>query len=100
MKTARYLHIFVLGLFFCGALYAAGYRYTLKVSSANPPILVDQNNVPFLIVGDSPHSLFSNLSSAEAVAYLADRAARGVNLAVFQYGPKQNPQMLGKLERA
>jgi Protein of unknown function (DUF4038)/Putative collagen-binding domain of a collagenase len=40
---------------------------------------VDQNNVPFLMVGDSPHSVFSNLSLAEAAAYLADRATRGIN---------------------
>lgn len=65
------------GLLLCGA--AQGATYPVKISSANPRILVDQNNVPFLMVGDSPHSLFSNLSSADAAAYLADRAARGVN---------------------
>ena len=69
----------VVGLLLCWALHAASYRYPLKISSANPRILVDQNNVPFLMVGDSPHSLFSNLSPADAAAYLADRAARGVN---------------------
>ncbi|HTS27856.1 MAG TPA: DUF4038 domain-containing protein [Bryobacteraceae bacterium] len=69
----------VVSLFLCGALHAASYRYPLKISSANPRILVDHNNVPFLMVGDSPHSLFSNLSAVDAAAYLADRAARGVN---------------------
>jgi hypothetical protein len=77
--TASHLHIFVVGLFLGGALCAANHGYPLKISSANPRILVDQNNVPFLMVGDSPHSLFSNLSLADAAAYLADRAARGVN---------------------
>lgn|SRR5208283_1173361 len=79
MKMARRLHVLVIGMLYCGTIYAVNYRYPLKISSANPRILVDQNNVPFLMAGDSPHSLFSNLSSADAAVYLADRAARGVN---------------------
>ena len=80
MNTARRLFIFfILALSSCGALYAASYRYPVKVSSTNPRILVDQNNVPFLMVGDSPHSLIVNLSSADAATYLADRAAQGFN---------------------
>ena len=78
MNTAHHWRIFV-GLFCCGVLSAASYRYPLEISSANPRILVDQNNVPFLMMGDSPHSIFSNLSSADAEIYLADRAARGIN---------------------
>jgi len=78
MNTARHWRIFV-GLFCCGALSAASYRYPIEISSANPRILVDQNNVPFLLVGDSPHSIFTNLSSADAAIYLADRAARGID---------------------
>ena len=78
MNSARNWCIFV-GFLCCGVLSAATYRYPLKISSANPRILVDQNNVPFLMVGDSPHSIFSNLSSADAEIYLADRAARGIN---------------------
>ncbi|MGD0745741.1 MAG: DUF4038 domain-containing protein [Verrucomicrobiota bacterium] len=77
MNIPRQLSTFVIGLFFCGAVYGAS--YPLKVSSANPRILVDQNNVPFLVVGDSPHSLWVNLTSAESAAYLANRAAHGVN---------------------
>jgi len=81
MNTARHGHILAVGLILilCGSLDAANYTYPLKIGSANPRILVDQNNVPFLMVGDSPHSMFSNLSSADAAAYLADRAARGIN---------------------
>jgi len=78
-NTASHLHIFFVGLFLGGALFAADYRYPLKISGANPRILVDQDNLPFLMVGDSPHSLFSNLSSADAAAYLGDRAKRGIN---------------------
>ena len=42
--------------------------------------LVDQNNVPIFLVGDSPHAMFANLSVADATAYMADRAAHGVNV--------------------
>ncbi|MGD0500441.1 MAG: DUF4038 domain-containing protein [Bryobacteraceae bacterium] len=78
MNTARHWRLMI-ALFCCGALSAASYRYPLEISGANPRILVDQNHVPFLIVGDSPHSIFSNLTSADASMYLADRAARGIN---------------------
>jgi Protein of unknown function (DUF4038)/Putative collagen-binding domain of a collagenase len=52
--------------------------YWLKVS-ANGRYLVDQNNVPFLIMGDSPQALFVNLSEAEADSFFADRQAGGFN---------------------
>ncbi len=77
MNTARQLRIFVIGRFFCRAVFAAS--YPVKISSTNPRILVDQNNAPFLMVGDSPHSLWANLSSSNAAFYLADRAAHGIN---------------------
>ena len=51
----------------------------MKVSSTNPRILVDQNNTPFLLVGDSPHSLIVNLSEGDAAFYLADRGTNGFN---------------------
>ncbi|MGB7767964.1 MAG: hypothetical protein WBN22_03820, partial [Verrucomicrobiia bacterium] len=47
--------------------------YPVKIS-ANGRYLMDQNNVPFLMVGDAPHSLVVNLSSSNAAIYLADRA--------------------------
>ncbi len=77
MNISRLSQIFVLGVFFCGVIFGA--NYPLKISSTNPRILVDQNSVPFLMVGDSPHSLIVNLSSADAAAYLADRAAHEFN---------------------
>ncbi len=43
--------------------------------------LVDQNNTPFLLVGDAPHSLIGNLSEADAATYFAARAAQGFNAA-------------------
>jgi hypothetical protein len=39
--------------------------YPLK-ASANNRYLVDQNNTPFLMVGDSPQNLITYLSQAEA----------------------------------
>ena len=54
--------------------------YPLKVS-ANGRYLVDQNNTPFLIVGDSPQGLMSRLSEEQAESYFADRQAHGFNAA-------------------
>jgi hypothetical protein len=56
----------------------AAVAYPLKTSSVGR-YLVDQNNVPFMIVGDSPQSLIVNLSEADAAAYFADRMAAGFN---------------------
>ncbi len=52
--------------------------YPVKVS-ANGRYLVDQNNTPFLIVGDTPQNLMGRLSEKEAEAYFADRQAHGFN---------------------
>jgi hypothetical protein len=52
--------------------------YPLK-ASANHRYLVDQNNQPFLMVGDAPQTLIANLSQAEAATYMADRRKFGIN---------------------
>jgi len=52
--------------------------YPLKIS-INGRYLVDQNNSPFLIAGDSPQALIVNLSATNAAFYLADRATNGFN---------------------
>jgi hypothetical protein len=54
--------------------------YPLKLS-ANHRYLVDQNNKPFLIVGDSPQGLMGRLSEEDADRYFADREAHGFNTA-------------------
>jgi hypothetical protein len=41
--------------------------------------LVDQRNLPFLIMGDSPQALIANLSEADAASYFATRQAQGFN---------------------
>lgn len=53
-------------------------KYPLMMS-ANQRYLVDQNNVPFLLIGDSPQALIGDVSDSDAETYLADRQARGFN---------------------
>jgi chitodextrinase len=53
--------------------------YPLKVS-ANGRYLVDQNNAPVLLTGDSPQALIVNLSESEAESFFADRQAGGFNV--------------------
>ncbi|MGC2402463.1 MAG: DUF4038 domain-containing protein [Acidobacteriaceae bacterium] len=52
--------------------------FPVKVS-ANHRYLVDQNNAPFLIVGDSPQGLISRQSEKEIEGFFADRQAHGFN---------------------
>jgi chitodextrinase len=59
--------------------------YPLKASSNNR-YLVDQNNVPFLLVGDTGHALLAKLSEAEAATYLANRQMNHFN-SVAVYAP-------------
>src|SRR5258706_9769586 len=54
--------------------------FPLKVS-LNRRYLVDQDNKPFLLMGDSPQALIANLSEAEANMFFADRQANGFNAA-------------------
>jgi hypothetical protein len=67
--------------------------YPLKLA-ANKRYLADQNDVPFLIHGDSPWSLIVGLTKTEAERYLEDRRQKGfntlmVNLIEHKYkGPK------------
>jgi hypothetical protein len=52
--------------------------YPVK-TSANNRYLVDQNNVPFMIVGDSPQSLIGRMSNSDATLYMANRQRYGIN---------------------
>src|ERR1700691_3253112 len=61
-----------------GGVRAAAAVYPVKVS-ANNRYLVDQNNAPFLIMGDCPQSLTVNLSVAQADSYFSNRQAHGFN---------------------
>ena len=63
---------------------AASPAFPLKASASNR-YLVDQNNVPFLMVGDAPQTLIANLSQREAAAYMANRRSYGIKHTVDQY---------------
>ena len=52
--------------------------YPLKASSNNR-YLVDQNNTPFLMIGDSPQQLITNLSPQDAAAFMGNRRSYGIN---------------------
>ena len=58
--------------------FTAKVTYPIKVS-ANNRYLIDQNDVPFLMVGDAPQMLIANVSQAEAGAYMANRRSYGIN---------------------
>ncbi len=83
MSARQQLSIFALSFFlWCGTAFGAGSpAYPVKVSTTNPRVLVDQKNVPFLMIGDSPQALMVNLSTNEAATYFADRQAHGFNTA-------------------
>jgi chitodextrinase len=99
------LRIIVIGMLLLGLPPAnASPVYPVKTSSSNPRILVDQNNVPFLMVGDSPQSLMVNLSAANAASYLADRATNGFNTVLvdaicttYTFGPANASLLNGTL---
>ncbi len=61
-----------------GSFPAMAAVYPVKVS-ANHRYLMDRNNAPFLITGDSPQSLTVNLSTAQADSYFSNRQAHGFN---------------------
>jgi hypothetical protein len=61
-----------------GPLSATTPAYPLKVGATNR-YLVDQHNVPFLMIGDSPQTMIANLSETEAETYIANREEYGVN---------------------
>lgn len=54
--------------------------YPLKLSE-NHRYLVDRNNHPFLMVGDTPQGLMGRLTEQDAEKYFADREAHGFNTA-------------------
>jgi hypothetical protein len=57
---------------------AWGQAYPLKLS-ANHRYLADQNNIPFLITGDSPQAMTANISATNQAGYMADRERHGFN---------------------
>jgi Protein of unknown function (DUF4038)/Putative collagen-binding domain of a collagenase len=58
----------------------AGPVYPLKAAPGKR-YLIDQANVPVMIVGDSPQALITNLTETQAAQYFANRQSHGVNAA-------------------
>jgi hypothetical protein len=52
--------------------------YPVKASATNR-YLIDQKNAPFMIVGDSPHSMIGKMSKSDAAFYMTNRQQYGVN---------------------
>ena len=81
MNVNQKLGSLLLGLFVwlagCG-LMAGLPAYPLKVAPGGR-YLMDQNNHPFLIIGASPHNLFTSYTTEEACQYLTNRANAGIN---------------------
>ncbi|HEX4862073.1 MAG TPA: DUF4038 domain-containing protein [Rhizomicrobium sp.] len=59
-------------------VYAAAPVFPLKPSADNRT-LVDQNGMPFLMIGDAPQAMVGNLSVKQAKFFTKDRARYGVN---------------------
>jgi hypothetical protein len=63
-------------------------------TSTNGRYLVDRNNKPFFINGDSPQRLMGSLSEADAEKYFANREKYGINAVWIHlytsWGPKLN----------
>jgi len=82
MRKARgYACVFVAGamlLAITSTGAGAAPAFPLKASADNR-YLVDQNNVPFLMVGDSPQAMVGNLSEDDAAYFIANRAQYGIN---------------------
>ncbi len=73
------LMAFIVAGLVAGPLWSAGSPvYPLK-QSANRRYLVDQNNAPCLIIGESPQSLIVNLATNDAATFFANRSGHGFN---------------------
>ncbi|MFN8178787.1 MAG: DUF4038 domain-containing protein [bacterium] len=77
-RRAHVLLALAVVLLSCAGVGRSAPAYPVK-KSANGRYLVDQNDVPYLIVGDSPQALIVNITEAQADAFFADRAAFGFN---------------------
>jgi hypothetical protein len=72
------LIVFLAAALVLNAAGASAAIYPLK-QSANGRYLVDQNDVPYLIIGESPQALIVNATEAEAEMFIANRSAHGFN---------------------
>jgi uncharacterized protein DUF4038/collagenase-like protein with putative collagen-binding domain len=67
-------------IFLCCTLGVTAWGATLPIkASANGRYLVDANNIPWLMVADSAHSIVCHLPQTSWATYLADRQGKGFN---------------------
>ncbi len=59
-------------------------------ASANGHYLVDQNNVPFLMIGDSAQTLINHLSLTDVASYMDQRISQGFNTVLIELLSQQN----------
>jgi len=71
-------NLFILIMLFFGTLLTAQYRFPLKISD-NKRYFVDQQGKPFLYHADTGWQIFIQLTTNEAVEYLAFRKRQGFN---------------------
>ena len=64
----------------CAATAWAGPAYPLKIGPTGR-YLVDQDNKPFLIAGESPQAMTVNISEQDAELFFSNRQSHGFNTA-------------------
>jgi hypothetical protein len=93
LQLIESLKMVVLGIFAAlgGVIYLVGCAAAAQISttpdvpvyplkaSANNRYLVDQNNVPFMIVGEPPQSPIGRMSKSDATFYIENRQRYGIN---------------------
>jgi hypothetical protein len=92
MKS-MYLLLLVISLFLIYSALDAAPAFPLKISS-NGRYLMDQNNVPFFLNGDTPWELFTMTTREDAEYYLEDRRQKGINgglCELFDHAFTSNP---------
>jgi Protein of unknown function (DUF4038)/Putative collagen-binding domain of a collagenase len=86
MHTRKRWHVLAVGaMLLAGPVVRAqsGLSYPLRIS-ASGTYIVDQNNRPFFMNGDSGWSVISQLSTADATTYLENRRLKGFNTIVAE----------------
>ncbi len=78
LRTGLTLAVACLTVLVLAGPLGAAPAYPVKVGPTGR-YLVDQNGVPFLIVGDSPQAMIGRLSEAEAEQFFANRQSHGFN---------------------
>src|SRR6266849_8045003 len=77
-RTPLALAVACLSVLILAAALEAAPAYPVRVGPTGR-YLVDQNDVPFLMVGDSPQAMIGKVSEADAELFFANRQSHGFN---------------------